>query len=132
VQGGTVDLKLAGAIGAGPARWIDFPLVATLNNSTVVLPQSGPTKLETLTIPFGLRGPLTNPVVSFDNDALADALVAAGKAELANRVRGEAQKAVDKATEKVEEKAGDLLKDKLPGDLKDLFPGGKPKDKPKP
>jgi uncharacterized protein (TIGR03546 family) len=135
VQGGTVDLKLDGALGAGPSRWLEMPLIVTLHNSTVHLPEAGPTKLETLTLPFGLRGPLTSPVISFDDDALADALVAAGKAELANRVRGEAQKAVDKATGEAEKKVEEILKDKLPGGLSDPFkglnPGAKPKEEPK-
>lgn len=135
VQGGTVDLKLDGGIGAGPDRWLDIPLLVTLKNCTVALPQAGPTKLDSLTLPIGLRGPLTSPAISFDDQKLADALVAAGKAELANRVRGEAQKAVDKASGEIEKKAGDLLKDKVPENLKDplkgLIPGSKPKEDPK-
>ncbi|MCC6781379.1 MAG: hypothetical protein IT457_00950 [Planctomycetes bacterium] len=91
VSGGTLDLRLAGAfeLGREGGPWIDLPLVATLRNTTLAVGGKSAT-LEALEVPLGLRGPLRSPKVSIDGEQLQKALVAAGRAELANEVRARA------------------------------------------
>jgi uncharacterized protein (TIGR03546 family) len=119
VKGGTVDVHLDGEVtGAG----IDFPLAVTLHGSTLQIPGVGETVVETLVLPIGLRGPLDNPSISLENDALAKALAEAGKAEAAKRLQGEADKLLD---EQLGE--GDLA-DKARGALGGLLGGGEKDD----
>jgi hypothetical protein len=60
-----------------------------------------------LLLPIAVRGPLDNPRVTLNDEDLADALVAAGKAELAGRVRAEADKAIDEARDRVQDRIGE-------------------------
>lgn len=91
VRGGTVDLVLDGALELGRegGAWIDLPLVATLRGTTMAVGGRS-AAIETLEVPLGLRGPLRSPKVTIDAKQLGDALVAAGRAELATEVRARA------------------------------------------
>src|SRR5690606_12076623 len=92
---------------------VELPLRVTLHNTTLRLPDGSTSNLSSLQLPIGVRGAIANPRIAFDETTFTDALVAAGKAELANRFNAEAEKAVDdvknKATEKINEKLGEEL-----------------------
>jgi hypothetical protein len=114
LKGGMLDLKLGGKLdfaGAGGVK-LDLPLVAALRDTTLALPGMTETKVEALALPIGLRGPLASPRVSLDDQALADALVAAGKSELAKQVRDQAGKLLGEQGGAAGKAAGELLEGK--------------------
>ena len=78
---------LGGALGfgTGKAMTVDLPLAVTLRDTTLAL-AGRQTPLEQLVLPIGLRGALTQPSVYFDDQTIANALLAAGKRELADFV----------------------------------------------
>lgn len=134
---GTLDFSLDGSWAGGKVGMVDLPLDVTLHDVVVRLP-SGGRKLDGLTLPFALRGPLDNPRVTFNNAALQDAILAGAKAELTAVVdekKAEAQAKLDekqaeleaKADKKVDE-AKDKLGDKVDDALGGLF-GGDDDDK---
>ena len=93
LRGGTMDLSADGAFTGGKgALSLDVPLQVLMKGTTFALAGSKPTVVESLSLPIGLRGPLTRPSVSLDDKVLQDALVKAGQAELANFVQGQAGK----------------------------------------
>jgi hypothetical protein len=112
-QGGTVDLSLAGDLtfGAGGPR-IDLPLQATLLGTTLAIAGMSPTKIDSFTLPIGLRGPLGSPRISIDDGKVADALVAAGKRELADAFRQQAGKLLPGDLGDAAKKVGDLVEGK--------------------
>lgn len=126
-RGGTVDLALDASL---PAGMLDAPLVATLRNATVNLPELGPQQVETLTLPIRLSGPIDNPKIRIDPGDLADALAAAGKSAAASRLREEADKLADDALDKAGDAVPDDVKDKIKKGLGGLLGGGKKDDKP--
>jgi len=81
LSGGTLDFSLDGQWLGGEVGQVDLPLAITLRGVTVALP-SGARRVDQLTLPFGLRGPLDNPAISFDDDALQAALLSSAKAEV--------------------------------------------------
>lgn len=94
VRGGTVDLAVKGSLMAfrNKSTELDLPLQLTLRDTTFALSGTKETKVEQLLLPIGVRGPVNGPSVQLDDKALADALVAAGKQELANFVNAQAGK----------------------------------------
>lgn len=94
LRGGTMDLSAKGSLTslAGQALALDLPLQVALKDTTFALAGAKETKVESLLLPIGLRGPMTRPAVSLDDKVLQDALLAAGKQELANFVQGQAGK----------------------------------------
>ncbi len=123
ISGGTVDLAFASAL---DGILIDGTIDATLVGTTLALAGSR-TRVDSLVLPIGVRGPIDGPRVSFSDEALADALVAAGKAELANRVRGEVDRAVGDALEK--SGVGEEIKKRAGGLLGGVLGGSKDEDK---
>lgn len=111
ISGGTVDLAFAGSL---TGILVDGSIDATLVGTALSLAGSS-TDVDRLVLPIGVRGPIDGPSIGFSDAALADALVAAGKAELADRVRGEIDGVVGDAIEKsgvsdeVKKRAGGLL-----------------------
>jgi len=87
-QGGTLDVAIDGAWDQGRIGWVNLPLRATLHDTTLSMQGVEPTALESLELAIGLVGPIDSPRIRFDPSTLTDALVAAGKKELAGRVRG--------------------------------------------
>ncbi|MFO1050907.1 MAG: hypothetical protein U1F36_01675 [Planctomycetota bacterium] len=87
IQGGTVDLKLDGALALGGPGGVslDVPLLATLHGTTLAVGGKS-ASIDKLEVPIGLRGPLQSPKISIDAKQLGDALVAAGRSELAKEV----------------------------------------------
>lgn len=136
---GTIDFALDGSWAGGRVGYLDLPLDVTFHGVVVQLPTGG-RRLDGLTMPFALRGPLDDPRVTFDDEALQDAILAGAKAELSAVVdekTAEAQAKLDekqaeleaKADEKLDE-AKDKLGDKVDDALGGLF-GGDDDDEPK-
>jgi len=82
-----------------------------------------PERIERLELPLALRGPLHRPRILFREQALVDALVAAGRNELAGRLKGALGERLEKelgdkigkdAKKAVEDTAGGLF-DRLRG-----------------
>lgn len=96
LQGGTVDLASKGGLrfGGDGGLQLDLPLQATLRDTTFSFAGSKPTKVDSLLLPLGVRGPLTQPSVTFDDQVLQKALLDAGQKELANFVQQNAGKLV--------------------------------------
>jgi hypothetical protein len=120
IKGGTVSVSLDGTLYTVGAPSLDLPLNVTLTDTTLTIPGAGSTHVDTFLLPIGLKGPIDNPGITITDEAVKDALIAAGKAEVAKRLSGEAEKAIDKAKEKV----GDEIGDKAKGVLGDLLGGG--------
>lgn len=94
VRGGKMDLAIQGSIAKqkGAPVVIDLPVSVTMRNTTFAIAGTKETKIDSLTLPLAVKGPVTRPAVSIEDKALADALVKAGKQELANFVNGQAGK----------------------------------------
>lgn len=91
IRGGALDAVWSGRLVPGDGGFtVDLPLQVTLRGTTLSLWGLQPTAVDRLVLPIGVRGPLTNPKITLDDRALADALVAAGRQELANQVRARA------------------------------------------
>ena len=118
IEGGTLDLVLTGSFDRGRAGWIDAPLVANLHDSTLRVPGFEPTTVENFELPIALRGPLDGPAIRVDDDELVSALVAAGKDELARRVRAELDQRVDELKGELNDRLGDEMTE-LEGRLAD-------------
>jgi uncharacterized protein (TIGR03546 family) len=162
VSGGTLGTGFRLAWSAGTAAAFDTPLNVAFKDTTVELPKLGATNVKEFTLPLGLKGPLDNPRISLDPQALVDSLMKAGATDLANKLKGQlaseeealkskAGHAVDDALEKAKTGDVDALKKsgkgskeeltdeakKAADDLKNLNPFGKkkkpdPKPAPKP
>ena len=122
IQGGTVDVAIDGTWGEGGVGFVDLPLEVLLQDTTLTLEGVGSTHVERMALPIGLRGPIDAPRVRVDQDALARALVDAGAAELASRVRGEASEALGQAREEAERKIQAEVGDKARDTLRNLVP----------
>ncbi|MCA8971508.1 MAG: hypothetical protein KDC95_17075, partial [Planctomycetes bacterium] len=114
LSGGTLDLVFDGKLDFSKpgATWVDLPLSITLHGTTLQLPGMEASKLDELSVPLGLRGPLGAPRIRVETKAFVDALVASGKAELANRVRSHVEALVPKDLKGLGEGAADLLQGK--------------------
>ena len=123
ISGGTVDVAIDGTWGEGGVGTVDLPLEVLLQNTTLTLAGVGSTTVERMALPIGVRGPIDDPRVRVDQDALAQALVDAGAKELASRVRAEAEGALDKVREDAEKKLQEEVGDKAKDALKGLLPG---------
>ncbi|HTG45615.1 MAG TPA: hypothetical protein VK633_13915, partial [Verrucomicrobiae bacterium] len=120
-QGGTIDLNAQGNWTSRGGVTVELPLQVILRNTTFSLAGMQPTKVDNLTVPIGIKGPIDNPRIMVDQKALSTALTQAGiskaKEELKNRVQ-----------EQVGEKVGDKLPSEAQGLLKGIL-GGKEKKK---
>jgi uncharacterized protein (TIGR03546 family) len=93
LRGGTLDLRCKGSLSSATgAMTVDLPLQVALKDTTFALAGAKETKVASLLLPIGLRGPVTSPSVALDDKVLQDALLAAGQKELANFVQGQAGK----------------------------------------
>jgi uncharacterized protein (TIGR03546 family) len=111
LAGGTIDVAFVGRWSAGI---VDFPLQVTVRDSTVTIPNVGSTDVSVLVLPIRVRGPLDNPRVTLRDEDLADALVDAGREELAGRVREEAVQVRERVEERIEQEAGRVLERVIP------------------
>ena len=98
IKGGTVDVLLEGDLGFAQDQGftVDLPLQVTLRGTTLSLYGAGSAPVEQLILPLSIRGALTNPRIHVDDQKLTDALVAAGRKELADQVRARTQGLLDK------------------------------------
>lgn len=125
MQGGTIDIAIDGSWGEAGVGYVDLPMQVTLRDTTLTLPTTGQsTDVDTFVLPIGLRGPIDNPAIKIDDQALTDALVKAGASELASRAQDEAQKAIDDALGDEAKEVADQVKKGLGG----LLGGDKKKD----
>jgi uncharacterized protein (TIGR03546 family) len=94
VRGGTIDITSKGSLRSvvGQALALDLPLQVALKDTTFALAGAQETKVDSLLLPIGRRAPMTQPAVTLDDQALQQALLAAGHKELANFVQGQAGK----------------------------------------
>lgn len=127
ISGGTMDVGINANL--TDLSNIDVPLGVTLNNTTLAIAGVGQANVARFTLPIGLRGELDNPRIAIDPDLLAQSLVQAGAGELANRVKGEAQKAVDEAIGKATDQLGDKIGGEAGKVLDGLLGGRKKGDK---
>lgn len=98
LRGGTMNLGAAGKLAAGGEGFVvDLPLRVELLDTLFALPGAKETKVEKLLLPIGVQGPLLRPSVSLDDKELQQALVAAGKQELAKFVGEHAGKLLEGA-----------------------------------
>jgi hypothetical protein len=94
VHGGTIDLGAKGSLMTHDDQetTCELPLAVTLRNATFAFAGAKETKVDQLLLPIAISGPVTRPSVGVQDKALADALVAAGKTELAGFVNAQAGK----------------------------------------
>jgi uncharacterized protein (TIGR03546 family) len=111
MKGGTLDLATTGRLDlwAKGGAQIDLPVSLTFQNTAISLQGAKETPIEKLVLPLGLRGLLTSPSVSIDDQALANALMQAGKAELANYVKQNAGKFLGGKAGELAGSAGGIL-----------------------
>jgi len=127
-QGGTLDLELDGAWDQGRIGRVDLPLKVSLHGTRLTWKGLEPTDLEHLELTLGLKGALDALRIRFDASSLSDALVAAGKKQLAERVQAELGDQLEKLGEKTGLELPKELPKELPGAeeaadaLKGLFP----------
>lgn len=132
IQGGTIDVDAHGRWSQDAGGWIELPMTVTLHHCTLSLAGLEPMTLDELVIPIEVRGPLDDPRITLDDNALADALVDAGASELAKRFQDEVGSVLDKALGDLPGGIGDDapdLTDAIKKGLGDLL-GGR-KDKPR-
>lgn len=103
ILGGTMNLAMDGRF---TPTDLDLPLKVTLHHTTVNIPGAGSTKVETLSLPIALAGPMDNPKITVSQKQLAAALKQAGVQMLATKAKGEASKQIEKATGKLSKKIG--------------------------
>lgn len=112
LQGGTVDLA---ADGRFEGATVELPLRITVRDTVVTIPAAGSAPVEELVIPAELSGRVDDPRITVEQKAFTDALAKAGADQLASRLRGEADKLVEKAKNEAAKKLGDEAKEKLGG-----------------
>lgn len=105
-RGGTLDLVIDGAWDGGRIGFVDLPLRVVFHGTTLTLGDLKPQALDELELEIGIRGPLDSPRLDFDADALTDALVDAGKQELANQLEKELDGEVKEKLDELKEKTG--------------------------
>ncbi|MCA8966448.1 MAG: hypothetical protein H6838_18110 [Planctomycetes bacterium] len=98
LRGGNMDLGASGRLTAGgDGLSVELPLQVELRDTLFAFPGAKETKVENLLLPIGVRGPLLRPSVTLDDQALQQALLKAGKQELANFVGAHAGKLLEGA-----------------------------------
>ena len=88
-NGGTLSLQGEGTL---ERTYLTLPIKVTIQDSEVTLPRIGTRRVSRLTLPVRIEGPLDNPKLKIDPDALRKALTSVGKSavkDLINRKAGE-------------------------------------------
>ncbi len=127
LSGGFLDLVAKGSWKTAGGVEVSLPLDVTLHDAKLNIPQFKNARVESLTIPIGIEGPLDSPRIRTDSKQFADALAKAGlsaaKTEVKDRALKELNKQLDgKLPAGLGEDAGKSAKDLIDG----LF-GGKKK-----
>lgn len=121
LSGGTFGFVIDGEWSRGRVGHLELPMRVQLTGTTLTIPGQRPTKLDRLTLPIDLRGPIDALRVRVDPQELTDALLEAGADQLANELRSEVDAALEEEKKKLEEKAKEKLGDELRGRLKGLL-----------
>lgn len=92
LRGGTIDFATDGKVQRTPGEpaSLALPLELTLHDTVFALAGANETKVDRLVLPVGLQGPMTRPTVVLDDATLQQALLDAGKKELADFVASKA------------------------------------------
>ena len=133
MRGGELDFKIAGQVQSSRASGLslDLPLELVFRETSIQIADLPKTDVERISFPIGLRGSLAGPSIYFKPDEFTQALMAAGKDELAKRLRARAESLlsehvnVDAAKKIVEEaKKGqvDAARKKAEQELKKALP----------
>ena len=125
-SGGTMDVVTDGTWIGGAGGFVDLPLMVTLKNTMLSLAGRTATKIDQLIIPIGVRGPIDDPRITIDDQALTDALVKAGASELAAELQGKINEELKEAGIELPGEL-DAVGDAIKKGLGDLL-GGKKKD----
>ncbi|MFG0329974.1 MAG: DUF2062 domain-containing protein [Phycisphaerales bacterium] len=125
LQGGTMTLEIDGEFQTRNGGWVEFPLMVQLANTTLVMPGGDTAPLDALEVPIGLRGPFSSPRIAFDDDTFSNALVEAGKAQLAQRFDEEVGAKVDEVKDEIGKKIGDEVGEEANKLLEGVFGGDK-------
>ena len=98
------------------------PLLVTLHNTRLALPQIGSTDVNEFTLSIEVAGSLYDPQIRVDPDALTQALADAGANELATllqkelgKVLGDIDPGAGELGEEINKKAGEVIKGLLGG-----------------
>jgi hypothetical protein len=103
ISGGTVDISATGEFQGGI---VDMDMNVTLNDTKVDVPGAGTQDVDELDVPVGVKGPMDDPRLSVDPEALAKSLTKAGVTTV---IKQWGKKAGD-AGEGAMNKAGDAIK----------------------
>jgi uncharacterized protein (TIGR03546 family) len=99
LKGGTTDVVTSGIYGEEGPGWVDLPLNVTLHNATLSI--AGREELiDQFVLPIRVRGPIDQPLITVDDDQLAQALIDAGAGRLVRELEGRL---------KLDERIGDQL-----------------------
>jgi len=121
LSGGTVDLSLEGTWSGSLTTDMNATLSATPRNTTLAVPGLDSVDIDSFTLPIGLSGALNSPRIRVEDSAIRDALIAAGRDELARQFM---DKLPDEAREALGGDAADDLNDTIDRGLGGLFGGG--------
>jgi len=127
VSGGTFDVSADGSISLAGRPTLNLPMDVTLKNTNVTVPGSSPTAVESFTLPMGVTGPVDNPSIAISDGAMRQALIDAGRGELADRFGEEAGKLLEDSGVEVPEEAEGAV-DEVKDRIGNLLGGGKKDD----
>ncbi|MCI0652065.1 MAG: hypothetical protein L0Z55_09290 [Planctomycetes bacterium] len=99
LEGGTMDLAVNGGIFAHERR-LDLPLQVVLHDTKINVPGRGSAPVSKFGLGIALRGPIDDPGIRVDPEALADALVGAGIDAAKEKAKDALQKELEKAASK--------------------------------
>lgn len=81
LRGGTTNVRTTGTYGEEGPGWVDLPLHVMLHNVTLAI--AGQEQLlEQFSLPIRVRGPIDQPLITVDDDQLAQAMIDAGAGRL--------------------------------------------------
>ncbi len=119
LEGGTLDVSLDGGFGLAGGVRLDMPLNVDFHNTKLQLPQVGATDLNEMSLPLLVRGRISAPRISVEDDALVRALRQAGEQRAAELIGEQADRITDEAERRIRdavgEEAGERLRGLLPG-----------------
>lgn len=124
IADGTIDVHLAGSWLSGKGGFIDLPLNVTLNDVMMTIPGVGSEKVAKLPLAIGLRGPISNPKITFDHDMFVKSLKDAGMGVLAGKLQSKVDEQVGGKVDELKGKLGDKLGGELGDKVKDSVGDG--------
>ena len=119
LEGGTLDVSLDGGFGLAGGVRLDMPLNISFHNTKLQIPQVGATDLDEMSLPLLVRGRISAPRISVEDDALVRALRQAGKQRAAELIGEQADRVTDEAERRIRDAVGEETTDRLRG----LLPG---------